>query len=148
MLRTQLGNNNAYCHDSPLTWVDWTLAERNSELMEYVGSLTDFRKKNFRFLFSETSHYHWFNAIGEEESLEEYVRTLHWQVFNQQSPGTEFRFLVNCFERPVEFQVPENNEWELILQSYGDVLGPISWEKNGSVWVEGFSAKVLKIQGR
>ena len=21
--RTQLGNNNAYCHDSPLTWVDW-----------------------------------------------------------------------------------------------------------------------------
>ena len=110
MLRTELGNKNAYCHDSPLTWVDWTLAKRNSELVEYVGSLIDFRKKNFGFLFSETSHYQWFNAVGEEESLEEYVRTLHWQVFNRQSPETEFRFLVNCFERPVEFQVPENNE--------------------------------------
>ena len=112
--------------------------------MEYVGSLIDFRKKNFGFLFSETSHYRWFNAIGEEKSFEEYARTLHWQVLNQQSPETEFRFLVNCFDRPVEFQVPENNEWELILDSYGDVLGPISWENPGSVWVEGFSAKVLK----
>ena len=147
MLRTQLGNNNAYCHDSPLTWVDWTLAERNLELVEYVGSLIDFRKKNFGFLFSETSHYRWFNAIGVQESLEEYVRTLHWQVLNQQSPETEFRFLVNCFERPVEFQVPENNEWEVKLDSYGDVLGPISWEKPGSVWVEGFSAKCLKFRG-
>ena len=55
---------------------------------------------------------------------------------------------MNCFERPVEFQVPENNEWEVKLDSYGDVLGPISWEKPGSVWVEGFSAKVLIIQGR
>ena len=54
---------------------------------------------------------------------------------------------MNCFDRPVEFQVPENNEWELILDSYGDVLGTISWEKPCSVWVEGFSAKVLKIQG-
>ena len=79
--------------------------------------------------------------------MEEYVRTLHWRVFNQQSPETEFRFLVNCFERPVEFQVPENNEWELVLDSYGDVLGPISWEKPGSVWVEGFSAKCLKLRG-
>ena len=65
MLWTQLGNNNAYCHDSPLTLVDWTLAERNSELVEYVGSLKDFRKKNFGFLFSETSHYQCFNAIGK-----------------------------------------------------------------------------------
>ncbi len=61
---------------------------------------------------------------------------------------TKFRLLVNCFERPVEFQVPANNEWELVLDSYGYVLGPISWEKPGSVWVEGFSAKVLKIQSR
>ena len=78
--------------------------------------------------------------------MEEYVSTLHLQVLNQQSPEMEFRFLVNCFERPVEFQVPENNEWEVKLDSYGDVLGPISWEKPSSVWVEGFSAKVLKIQ--
>ena len=55
---------------------------------------------------------------------------------------------MNCFERPVEFQVPEKNEWEVKLDSYGDVLGPISWEKPSSVWVGGFSGKILKIQSR
>ena len=69
MLWTQLGNNNAYCHDFPLTWVDWTLADLNSELVKYVGSLIDFREKNFEFLFSETSHCQWFNAIKVQESL-------------------------------------------------------------------------------
>ena len=76
--------------------------------------------------------------------MEEYVRTLDWQVFNRESPETVFHFLVNCFERPVEFRVPENNEWEVKLDSYGDLLGHISWKKRCSVWVEGFSAKVLK----
>ena len=27
--RTQQGNNNTYCHDSPLTWLDWSFAYNN-----------------------------------------------------------------------------------------------------------------------
>jgi isoamylase len=34
--RTQRGNNNAYCHDSPLTWFDWSLVERNAGLVRFV----------------------------------------------------------------------------------------------------------------
>ena len=33
--RTQQGNNNAYCHDSPLTWLDWSLQEQNAELFRF-----------------------------------------------------------------------------------------------------------------
>lgn len=33
--RTQQGNNNAYCHDSELTWFNWELAEKNRELLEF-----------------------------------------------------------------------------------------------------------------
>ena len=33
MGRTQKDNNNAYCHDSPLTWIDWSLANKNVELV-------------------------------------------------------------------------------------------------------------------
>jgi glycogen operon protein len=36
MGRTQLGNNNAYCHDSPLTWVDWTLTPAQQELLQFT----------------------------------------------------------------------------------------------------------------
>jgi isoamylase len=33
--RTQLGNNNAYCHDGSLTWFDWELLESNAELHRF-----------------------------------------------------------------------------------------------------------------
>ena len=34
--RTQSGNNNAYCHDSPLTWVDWTTTPAQQELLRFT----------------------------------------------------------------------------------------------------------------
>ena len=30
-LRTQCGNNNAWCQDNELSWVDWSLRDRNAE---------------------------------------------------------------------------------------------------------------------
>jgi len=33
--RTQKGNNNAYCHDSELTWFNWELKEKNAALLEF-----------------------------------------------------------------------------------------------------------------
>ncbi|MFA6093497.1 MAG: glycogen debranching protein GlgX [Elusimicrobiota bacterium] len=35
-LRTQNGNNNGYCQDNELGWIDWTLAERNADFLEFV----------------------------------------------------------------------------------------------------------------
>src|SRR5262249_49570376 len=37
MGRTQHGNNNTYCQDSPLSWMDWTLAQKNSDLVEFTS---------------------------------------------------------------------------------------------------------------
>jgi isoamylase len=34
--RTQSGNNNAYCHDSLLTWIDWRLTPEQRELLEFT----------------------------------------------------------------------------------------------------------------
>jgi isoamylase len=34
--RTQSGNNNAYCHDGPLTWVDWRLTPEQQQLLEFT----------------------------------------------------------------------------------------------------------------
>ena len=67
-------------------------------------------------------------------------------IYNLNKRGELFRG--NQLDQVFDFQFFENNQWELILDSYGDVLGPISWEKTGSVWVEGCSAKVLKTQSR
>jgi glycogen operon protein len=45
MLRTQRGNNNAYCQDNPLAWMDWGLAEDNAAMVEFVRRAIDLRKR-------------------------------------------------------------------------------------------------------
>lgn len=34
--RTQLGNNNVYCQDSELSWMDWSMAQSNSDLLAFT----------------------------------------------------------------------------------------------------------------
>ncbi len=41
---TQKGNNNAYCQDNPLGWLDWSRLERDRGLYEFVRGLIAFRK--------------------------------------------------------------------------------------------------------
>ena len=43
--RTQKGNNNPYCQDNEITWVNWKLAEKNEELLNYVKECIDLRIK-------------------------------------------------------------------------------------------------------
>ena len=42
--RTQRGNNNAYCQDNAVSWFDWTLLERERDLLRFVRGLIAFRK--------------------------------------------------------------------------------------------------------
>ncbi len=41
--RTQGGNNNAYCQDSPIGWVDWDISEHGHKLYTFVQKLTRLR---------------------------------------------------------------------------------------------------------
>jgi isoamylase len=42
--RTQRGNNNAYCQDNEISWVDWDLRETNRDLFRFVKTLIAFRR--------------------------------------------------------------------------------------------------------
>jgi len=44
--RTQRGNNNAYCQDNDLSWMDWSLREKNAELFRFVRLLLAFRRRH------------------------------------------------------------------------------------------------------
>ena len=43
--RTQQGNNNAYCLDTELNWLDWRLRERHADIHRFVKALTTFRQR-------------------------------------------------------------------------------------------------------
>ncbi len=44
-LRTQRGNNNAYCQDNRISYFDWSLADINQDLIDYVRKMIAFRKR-------------------------------------------------------------------------------------------------------
>ena len=46
MGRGQKGNNNVYCQDNRLSWVDWNQTRTNSELVEYTQFLTELRAEH------------------------------------------------------------------------------------------------------
>ena len=41
--KTQNGNNNTYCHDNELNWLDWALLEKNADLLRFTSNLIAFR---------------------------------------------------------------------------------------------------------
>jgi isoamylase len=44
--RTQGGNNNAYCQDNEVSWVDWSLADSHADLLEFARELAVFRREH------------------------------------------------------------------------------------------------------
>jgi len=68
MRRTQRGNNNAYCQDNEISWVDWTLGSEHADLLHFVQELIQFRK-NRPTLCADTYYHpdevHWFNCRAQ-----------------------------------------------------------------------------------
>lgn len=44
--RTARGNNNTWCQDNAMGWLDWSLIERHADLVRFVGGLIALRKRH------------------------------------------------------------------------------------------------------
>jgi glycogen operon protein len=44
--RSQKGNNNPYCQDNEISWFDWTLTGKHSDLMRFCRNMIRFRKRH------------------------------------------------------------------------------------------------------
>ncbi|HEX6358928.1 glycogen debranching protein GlgX [Actinophytocola sp.] len=82
--RTQQGNNNAYCQDNELSWVDWSLLRQNGELVDFTSAVVDLREshpvfRRRRFFQGrpirkndELRDIAWFTPAGEEMSEQDW----------------------------------------------------------------------------
>jgi len=46
-LRTQLGNNNAWCQDNEVSWLNWDLAAQSADFLRFVREMIAFRKRHY-----------------------------------------------------------------------------------------------------
>lgn len=122
--RTQRGNNNAYCHDDELTWVDWDLEPWQRDLLAVTRELVRLRRENpalrpVRYgRWGETvpsaTQMDWYNKQGEAMSEQDWdspaERTL--QYLAASTPELEdfnrILLLVHGLETEVEVTLPEH----------------------------------------
>ena len=130
--RTQGGNNNVYCQDNEIAWIDWNLGREQEQLLEFAGHVVDLRKQHpvfrrRRFFRGSADHggqsdLHdivWLRVDGTEMVEEDwktgYARTLA-VFFNGDAifePGPlgqrvrddHFILLFNAHSEPVDFKI-------------------------------------------
>lgn len=142
--RTQQGNNNAYCHDDEISWVNWNLNDEQGRLREFVRKLIQLRKdhpvlrrskffQGKRIRGGEIKDVMWFNPGANEMSDEEwsspFVRCLGMllsgdasDILNLQGEPVRddtFLVLINAHHEVIPFLLPglEHLEWERILDT-------------------------------
>jgi isoamylase len=146
MGRTQLGNNNAYCQDNEISWVNWHLKPEDEALMNFVVRLIRlrrehpvFHRRNFfqgrAIRGADLKDIYWIKPDGDEMTDEEwsqdYARSLG--VFlsgealgevDQRGRGIRddnFLLLFNAHHQRIEFRLPiicAVCRWESILDTH------------------------------
>jgi len=141
--RTQQGNNNAYCQDDEISWVNWQLADKGRSLLQFVQKLCGLRAKypilrRNRFLTGTLDEelgikdLTWINASGAEMTPEEWgderMKCFGMLIDGRGRPtgvrqrGTEAAMLIvlNSHYDLVNFTLPEypdGETWDLILDT-------------------------------
>ena len=174
--RTQHGNNNAYCQDNEISWVDWSLAERNEATVNFVRQLIDFRHRypilrRNRFLSGEMNEriglkeITWINASGTEMQDEQWADGMmlcfgmlldgRAQATGIKQRGQDATLLVifNAYHDVVNFTLPgeaADARWALLIDT-NLPLGLAEHKVNfatGDVYeVTGRSVLVFQLEG-
>ena len=112
--RTQKGNNNAYCQDNEISWVDWGLAEKNADLQRFFRLLIRFRKEHNQ-LRRDHFDVRSVNGVPEmswhglEFNKPDWSDEARWLAVHYAPTGETNRqiyILFNQDSRPREFQLP------------------------------------------
>ncbi|QEW03368.1 glycogen debranching protein GlgX [Microbacterium lushaniae] len=120
--RTQRGNNNAYCHDSALTWLSWEHADWQEDLAAHVRRLLQLRRENpalrpSRFArpgarTPSASVMQWYDEHGETMSIQRWTSATHrtLQYVAASTPEHEepnrILLVVHGNETPIEVTLP------------------------------------------
>ena len=132
--RSQHGNNNAYCIDSPVSWVDWNLLKSNEHLFNFAQALIAFRHQHPCLRINRFDHggsdifpscsFHGTKPWNVDWSSES--RQLGWMMSSQTDDGQSDTVYVAAnsahyatwFELP---QLPEVYEWDLCFNTGNQV---------------------------
>jgi len=141
--RTQQGNNNAYCQDNEISWLNWDLSSEGKALVQFVRQLTALRHqypilRRNRFLTGaydeelDVKDLTWINASGSEMTGEQWsdkgMRCFGMLMDGRAQPtgirqrGAEATMLLilNAHHDVVQFKLPPHgtgSTWQLLIDT-------------------------------
>jgi glycogen operon protein len=145
--KTQGGNNNAYCQDNEISWLDWNLDDRRRALLGFTRRLVRLRlsqpvlqrRRFFRggtLWDSSLKDLAWFRPDGTEMTQEDWQKPFARSVAfllagdaiagvderGQRIMGDTLLVLMNAWHEPVSYLLPDvdwGREWEILLDTAG-----------------------------
>ena len=141
--RTQRGNNNAYCQDNEVSWVDWDVHGRSQTMANFVRKLTHLRQeypilRRGRFMTGEWNEElgvrdaTWVNSSGADMSMQDWDdgnMKCFGMLMDGRAQATGIRrrgsaatllFVVNAYHDLVQFTLPDctdGKHWKLLFDT-------------------------------
>ncbi|WP_462266121.1 glycogen debranching protein GlgX [Mucilaginibacter sp.] len=145
--RTQQGNNNAYCQDNEISWLDWENADQ--ELLAFTRKVIRLRKEHASFCRRR-----WFKGVNTDKPIEDlawflpegaHMNEEHWNndfaksmavfingedlhmhdIKGEEIVDDRFYVIFNAHDEPIRYQLPTADyaqEWHKVLDTAKDDL--------------------------
>jgi isoamylase len=151
--RTQSGNNNVYCQDNELSWIDWTAAREHEVLTEFTARLAALRREHpvFRrqrffqgrpIRGSSVDDIAWLRPDGRHMTERDWTAELAPTIaiflngrgipdrnqIGERIVDDSFLLLINAHHEPVTFTLPSESYgrgWEIVLDTADPLLAGI-----------------------
>lgn len=142
---TQYGNNNSYCQDNEISWLDWSLLEKNKEIFEFFKFMIRFRKshkviqKKLPNAISGLAPICAHSTNAEEHNLPEnaYTFGISYAGYDEKKGKDDIVYIaLNTFWEGVEITLPHVQNmgaWYLHVDTYGDKKGRYTHQKGVKV---------------
>lgn len=147
--RTQQGNNNPYCQDNEISWLNWEYAAGNSSFLDFAKRIIMFRKKHPAFrrgIFFQGKDLD-NNGLPDIKWLDENLKSPDWHNAKKhslafflygsegengsRSPDNDFFIIFNAGKKSIRHKIsspPDNKAWHLAINTSIEGTGSISHE--------------------
>lgn len=163
LCKSQLGNNNAYCQDNDINYLNWSKSKQKDDLISFIGLCSKIRSnsKIIRELNLNDDNFHkikdeyaalWYKADGsiiadsDWHVMAKGVFLLH--IFDCQKPQDGVCLIFNQDDKDVMFKLPildEDTQWTVLLDTSEEDGIPRRYNSNVALenFVQACSIKVL-----
>jgi isoamylase len=141
--RTQRGNNNAYCQDNEISWVDWNLLNEHGDLVDFVRLLAQLRRNHVEFRREtflkgtasrvEVRDVTWLHPRGSEMTQDDWrdetLRTLGIWYGKRSNWAARLLLLLNASDAAQSFVLPAppaDSPWRRRFDTASKTTGVLS----------------------